>query len=103
MTISIGDSPAGCRELGVAGKQGNRILTEQDFQMDTRHPFSSSSRGMAVISLDLAAVLTGPRVRAFREAQALTRGSAPLTDGRSWERRAVLPSTATTSPAATGQ
>ena len=69
--------------------------------MVTMHPLSSSipsSRGMAVISLDLSSVFTCPRVRVLAEAQALTRWMACLPALLSWERRTVLPSMATTSP-----
>ena len=65
------------------------------------HPLnssSSSSRGMAVISLDLRSVFTCPKVRVLAEPQALTRWMACLPALLSWERRTVWPSMATTSP-----
>ena len=69
--------------------------------MVTMHPFSSSicsNWGMAVISLDFSSVFTWPRVMELAEAQALTRWMARLPEWRSWQRRTVLPSMATTSP-----
>ena len=67
----------------------------------TMHPLnssSSSSRGMAVISLDFRSVFTCPKVRVLAEPQALTRWMACLPALLSWERRTVWPSMATTSP-----
>jgi hypothetical protein len=59
---------------------------------------SSSSLGMAVISLDFSAVASCPSTRRLRQPQALTMCSADLPRRRSREPRAVLPSTATNSP-----
>ena len=69
--------------------------------MVTRQPRksnNSSSWGMAVISLDLAYVLPGPKVSRLAEAQALTKCSGRRPEPRSPLPRRVLPSMATTSP-----
>ena len=49
-------------------------------------------------SVDFSVVFTCPRVSVLAEAQALTRWMARWPALRSWERRTVLPSMATTSP-----
>ena len=70
----------------------------------TRQPRSSSnskSLGIAVISLDLASVASWPSTRRLALAQALTLCKGPRPRLRSREPRAVLPSTATTSPSVT--
>jgi len=56
----------------------------------------SSSSGMAVISLDLAAQACRPSTRRCRLAQADTRCSGLRSRARSWVRREVLPSMALT-------
>jgi hypothetical protein len=59
---------------------------------------SSSSLGMAVISLDFSAVASCPSTNRLRQPHALTMGSADLPRRRSREPRAVLPSIAISSP-----
>ena len=64
-------------------------------------PLTSSSRnnsGTAVISLEASATLYCPSVKRFSRAQALTTAKAGCPRSRACERRAVLPSIATTSP-----
>lgn len=66
------------------------------------HPSSASPRskaGKAVIAFDFAATATWPNTSRLVAAQALTRWSAAWPAPRSCERRSVLPSRATTSPA----
>ena len=53
---------------------------------------------MAMISLDFILTLTCPNVTALAETQALTKWMAYGPRERSWERRTVSPSMATTSP-----
>lgn len=57
---------------------------------------SRSSTGIAVIAFDLSSTATCPRTSPLAPAQALTRCSAACPSARSWERRRVLPSIATT-------
>ncbi len=69
--------------------------------MVTMHPARSSScssLGMAVISLDFSSTLAWPSTKPLAEAHTLTMWMACLPRVRSWERRTVLPSMATTSP-----
>ena len=54
--------------------------------------------GIAVISLDFSSTLVWPSAKPLDEAHTLTMWMAPLPRVRSWERRTVLPSMATTSP-----
>jgi hypothetical protein len=64
-------------------------------------PLIASSRnnsGTAVISFEASATLYWPKVRRFACAQALTSANGPCPCARAGERRAVLPSIATTSP-----
>ena len=63
----------------------------------------SSSFGMAVISLDPSSTATWPKTSRAPQAQAETRCKDEASVARSYERRSVLPSTATTPCAASAK
>ncbi len=72
--------------------------------MVTRQPVTSSlwsNRGNAVISLDLSSTAIWPNARPWAVAHALTVCRAGMSPSASWDRRSVLPSSATTSPGRT--
>jgi hypothetical protein len=70
--------------------------------MVTMPPLTASTpskAGIAVIAFDFPSTATWPSTTWLAVAQALTRWSGPFPAARSWRRRGVLPSMATTCPA----